>query len=702
MSTKISQAVRSACYGTPKDTQNGDDPTTLLIRVWLLRVLERMPLTNSVKESSRVCKLLVTYLPEFNHDELKQPQSIKGITTVLAKAEDKLCMNRQRHLPMWQNQAFIMSKLGATKCEAEVFLFLCMINQFNDLEHLSKFAGERFNMRQLPEFLSTVLQYPAKDIAYALSSGSTLIAAKIVETSIFAHAPLDNFEIRQDIANKFLTELLTVDNLLGTMVTETPKSSLTTADFDHIHQQLSLLQRYLKSAIKERSYGVNILIHGLPGTGKTEFSYLLAELVKSKLFAVATHDHKGNAHQGRERLNMLELANKAMKNRACILLFDEAEDAFSSTPFEQSAAARSKAWTNKLLETNALPTIWVSNDIRCIDNAMIRRFDLVIEFKPLSPQQREVSFAKVVRPNTSKALLKVLAQHKRLQIAIVARAHKVADRVHPRSQKQYETLLLNVINATLKAQRLRPVSLQAITHKGDNFDLRLVNTSMDLGQVCAGVKKHANVRICLYGAPGTGKTLFAHYLGKRLKRPVLEVHGSDILSKYVGENEQKLAEVFARAKAMNAILVMDEIDTFLPSRTEVGGQWQSNLVNEMLVQLENFEGTFLASTNLIEQLDEAALRRFDIKLEFKSLGKAQIEQLITELCQDLIPNFAAEELPEIVKAAQHIEGLTPGDGLVIKRQARFQSIVDGTDLLARLQHEVALKPSVSSKGRIGF
>src|SRR5690554_2099518 len=117
MATTTRRVTPNNDYGMHEEAryehaQAGQDPTVLLIRVWLLRLLEKMPLTNEVLENSRVRKLLTTYLPELNNDDFEAPQSSARISGALISAEELLEKSRQQHLPMWQNQEFIMTKLG--------------------------------------------------------------------------------------------------------------------------------------------------------------------------------------------------------------------------------------------------------------------------------------------------------------------------------------------------------------------------------------------------------------------------------------------------------------------------------------------------------------------------------------------------------------------------------------------------------------
>lgn len=106
---------------------------------------------------------------------------------------------------------------------------------------------------------------------------------------------------------------------------------------------------------------------------------------------------------------------------------------------------------------------------------------------------------------------------------------------------------------------------------------------------------------------------------------------SDLLDKYVGETEQRIAAMFEAAQDEGAVLLLDEADSFLSDRLGAGQAWEVTQTNEFLTQLEAFDGVFFATTNLIDRLDPAVLRRFSHKVRFDVLTAQQaIDQLFAE------------------------------------------------------------------------
>ncbi len=142
-------------------------------------------------------------------------------------------------------------------------------------------------------------------------------------------------------------------------------------------------------------------------------------------------------------------------------------------------------------------------------------------------------------------------------------------------------------------------------------------------------------RLCLHGPPGTGKTAFGRWLAEQLGLPLVVKRASDILDMYVGGTERNIARAFTEAREVGALLLIDEVDSFLQDRRRSQRVWEVTEVNEMLVQIERFPGVLVASTNLIAGLDQAAMRRFDLKIRFDALRTDQAFVLLERHCLDL-------------------------------------------------------------------
>ena len=123
----------------------------------------------------------------------------------------------------------------------------------------------------------------------------------------------------------------------------------------------------------------------------------------------------------------------------------------------------------------------------------------------------------------------------------------------------------------------------------------------------------------LTGPPGTGKTMAAGIVAKELGLPLYQVELSRVVSKWVGETEKNLDEVFAEAEACSAVVLFDEADSLFAKRTEVSSandRYANLEVNHLLQRIESFEGIVLLTTNNAGAIDRAFLRRFGYQLQF--------------------------------------------------------------------------------------
>lgn len=127
------------------------------------------------------------------------------------------------------------------------------------------------------------------------------------------------------------------------------------------------------------------------------------------------------------------------------------------------------------------------------------------------------------------------------------------------------------------------------------------------------------VSMIFYGPPGTGKTMGAQVIANMLKLELYKVDMAGVMSKYVGESEKKLGNIFEQAKKSQSILFFDEADVLFGKRTEQkdSNDKYSNASTAYLLQkIEEYEGIIILATNLLQNFDNAFLRRFKFIIEF--------------------------------------------------------------------------------------
>jgi hypothetical protein len=158
------------------------------------------------------------------------------------------------------------------------------------------------------------------------------------------------------------------------------------------------------------------------------------------------------------------------------------------------------------------------------------------------------------------------------------------------------------------------------------------------------------VRALFSGASGTGKTLAARWLAAELALPLIAVDLSALTSKWVGETEKNLAQVFARAERTCAVLLFDEADSVFGSRTDVGSandRFANNQTNYLLQRIESYDGIVILTTNARQRLDTAFARRLDAIIEFSLPGPAErraLWQLHLRSCAQSESDVSADEI----------------------------------------------------------
>jgi AAA+ superfamily predicted ATPase len=129
------------------------------------------------------------------------------------------------------------------------------------------------------------------------------------------------------------------------------------------------------------------------------------------------------------------------------------------------------------------------------------------------------------------------------------------------------------------------------------------------------IEKGKGVSMLFYGPPGTGKTLMAQAIANKLEYKLRVISTADIESSAPGEAERNIRKHFKDAKGGKTILLFDECDSLIYTRQNVGPILSAQ-INELLSQIERFDGITLFTTNRLGTLDEAVNRRLALKLEF--------------------------------------------------------------------------------------
>ena len=637
-----------------------------------------------------------------DHDEYDPKGAIKELRARHRQAEREL--KDATLIPdLEANVCQLGDLLGLDAASRKILSLTMLTHECTLLDEASEMLGSLSNTR-LYEVLSTLLELPAEEIKQALSPHGKLARTglMVVEPENLASGLSNKLEtLSSTLSSNMLSSGHDPMQLLRETIRTCSPPVLQLSNFAHMEQSLQIVLPYLEQAIHEARRGVNIFIHGQTGTGKSQIVRLLAKSLGVELYEVARDDDDGNLVPGNKRLKALRMAQEIMRDTPAMILFDEVEDVFGDDGFMQprSVAQAHKGWMNQLLEENPSPTIWITNVVDSVDPAFIRRFDVVIEMANPGKQRRLEIIQAINQDLLPAELVERLATNDALTPAVFERATNVVGSIQARlASDEVPKAVEHLLNATLQAQGYGRLKRHDPTALPRWYNPALINCSTDLRALADGLLVNKAGRICLYGPPGTGKTAFGRWLADHLQQPLMVKRASDLIDKYVGQTERNIAKAFAQAETEGALLLIDEVDGFLQERSHATRSWEVTAVNEMLTQMESFAGLFIASTNLMEGLDQASLRRFDLKLHFDYLRPEQAWSMFCQQIADLGLKAPSGKLKSAIGA---LDNLTPGDLAAVARAHTFRPYTDPQAVYDALQEACQLKHDGKQR-RIGF
>ncbi|MFM9972811.1 MAG: AAA family ATPase, partial [Burkholderiales bacterium] len=600
-----------------------------------------------------------------------------------------------------KNIGFLAESLRLSEVERAILSFVAVARESAPLRVL--LGG--FNAATLhtaAEWLACALEQSFDQVQKALQTSGTLTQLGLI-AEIGTVGDFEDFCSNATNSRLYAALHQSHDNahaFLGSFLIAAAPARIERENVQHLGPFLDLAMRLLTNSLSRHEPGINILLHGAPGTGKTEFARVIARELGIHLYEISGDDESGTSGHPSERYAALLLASRALQGRDdAMLLFDEAEDAFPVRWFHlaESKSHYTKSWMTRLLETLPVPVIWISNVIDHMDPAYLRRFTLHVRFRelPRSVKRRlaEQYFGGAV---VNEELKQEIARLPALTPGQLETASRVLRLYHPEGQDQAG----DVVRLQLRAHR----EAVGLSYQGGGIDLAIpyqpdyinLREPMTLPALLCGLRAHPRAAFCFYGVPGTGKTQLVHHLADQLGRELIYRSASDLLSKWVGQTEKLIAEMFAEAedRKNDVLILLDEADTFLSDRTLAHASWERSHTNEFLARMERFSGLFICTTNLVDTLDPAVLRRFQFRVEFLPMR-----------CQQVLAAFRAtfQRTPSADEQRQlnDLDGLVPADFANVARQLKFFEGRENGNATKLLKAELAARRGLMPRP-IGF
>ena len=550
---------------------------------------------------------------------------------------------------IWMPLAVLQERLSLTPRELDVLL-IALAPQIDPefLDHVAS-ARSSFLFRGIDVELTLGLLFHNREERFV---GRALLApnANLIRNGLLALNPigteinpheveirptesLSNFVLERALLSGAMSqfcELVTPDHEWNNVILDEEQKAL----IWEVVAGEAPLQRNLDDwgyrSVFPKGKGITLLFSGPPGTGKTAFAHAIAHRLDRQLLVVHSSRLMGTREPLQPILN--EVFRIAQLAQAVVLL-DDSESLLADRDARFLALLESLDHNDGLL-------ILTTNNAPRIDFAMARRILYRLDFENPNPSQREAIWEVHLPPSAP------LAED--IDVPILANTYEFSGGKIRNTVLIALSRLASEGGQTLSMEHLRNA---AETQLGARFDDLAVKSgsSISLERLILPEKEMEKIHevlaacrhrefvlnrwgfgarlptgrgICVLfdGPPGTGKTFTAEILASELKLPLYRVHIPNVVSKWVGETERNIAEIFVRARAARAMLLFDEADSLFGRRSSnaqgANDRYANMEVNLLLQEIERYDGITVLTTNLFGNLDEALQRRIQFRVTF--------------------------------------------------------------------------------------
>jgi AAA+ superfamily predicted ATPase len=688
-----------------------------LTQRWLLAAIRSLQLTERLLTERRWLRHLqiddqrIEELFEYAEDielSLEEKKRLRQcqIDGLLAQVEHNIAHNPVHHKhPIFYNVDMLGNLLGLSEADKVV---VCLLAVLHSQQRVGRAFAALHARMETPQacaaFIADLTQVDRAQLQLSLATNSTLRSTGLIKLAKEGRDFEEYLQLSDGLDSLLLEHHTSPTPLVRHFFTPRGPTLLRAEHFPHLSQELKVVSGILRGAMRQGLRGTNVLLYGPPGVGKTELATLVACALDAEVYEVAYADADGEPISGMKRLASYNLCQRLLSQRRdAVVVFDEVDDML------RDGEAPSKAWVNRALEENPVPAIWITNSAAALDPAYRRRFDYSIHMKtPPRAVRRQIAqhhLHALTTPSAPSAheapnedsggdWLDGLAENPSLTPGQMERAAKVVQLVEAQALADGDLQAARACADQVlqrSALLMEQVSPRHSRRTVTAYDMAYLNTDVPMDQVVAAVHRAPSGSFCFYGPPGSGKTALAQHIAHQLELPVVLRRASDLLSKYVGGSEQQIAAMFEEAQSEPCVLILDEADSFLQARATARHSWEITQVNELLTQMEAFDGLFICTTNLLETLDPAALRRFDWKIAFHAMTAAQRWAFFLQEYHLLGGDIATAQ-PLRAAVTQQLGGLTPGDVAPVIRQFRqLQCIPTAQQWFERLRAELATR-----------
>jgi SpoVK/Ycf46/Vps4 family AAA+-type ATPase len=653
-------------------------------------------------------------LDRVNRNEAVNPclfdHMLDGLIKVQKKAEKKLLENR-----LEKKLDSVCRIFGLSPAEKDVILLMYLYNTDATVERLYDELGTCLDVRNYKciagntRLLSVMTGFSRSDVGKAFFETSPLVKAGLFN---------DEKEIAPELVEYL--EGNTSTPITGRYFSEYSGSSVPLEY--HVIDKKDIDAITTIVSHKTPGSGINILLYGMPGTGKTEFSRALGKHLGKKVYEVKniTENTSNEKNWSMFRYRALFACQRMVDAAGSLIVVDEADEMLNTRSFFGSSSSIEKGQINRILDDTKNVILWITNRSEGIDESTMRRFDYSVGFEKLTFCQRKSVWQLGLEKHGLSGMfspeeIETFTSNYEISAGGIDIALRNAARIKAAGVEKaaITSVMEKIMKAHVKVidEEKSPADLKK--PNAPSYSLEGLNIKADVPATMKLLDKFnavwngpfeamaiKNMNMLLYGPPGTGKTEFAKYVARVTKRRLVVRRASDLLSCWVGETEKIIRRAFQEAEKDRAILFIDEADSMLGTREGAQHSWEISFVNEMLTNMETFHGMLICSTNFKKIVDSAAIRRFNIKLEFDYLTP-QGAMTFYNLFLAGLPQSPPTDTDAAKIGA--LSGLTPGDFKVVHQKFLLfeKSELSHEKLIDSLGQELTARDSKSGK-TIGF
>ncbi|MFK5925886.1 MAG: AAA family ATPase, partial [Desulfuromusa sp.] len=305
--------------------------------------------------------------------------------------------------PLGNNLNALGQGLKLDKEDQRIFNLIARYKIYRGINNLSNRLG-RSNATPL-QTISLLTGLSKQIVSSRLKVDSYLVTSGLIQLKYDKGTCLtDRFDIPEPLADTLLNSCDSPYDIRTHILGSPLQSKLDWNDFSHLSDIHSRLSTFLQNSLQQNQTGINILLWGSPGAGKTEFCKALAKQINCSLYAVGGTDEEVDQT---ERLNAVRLTQSLLRyQNDSLLIFDKMDNLFVQSEFSTLLKGKiqlsPKVFTNQLLVNNHVPTIWIINDVSALDKRIVRSMSLVLEIKNPSKSSHEGVWSKIIAKHNLK------------------------------------------------------------------------------------------------------------------------------------------------------------------------------------------------------------------------------------------------------------------------------------------------------------